>query len=171
MRRRLEEMSLRTARGLGLAALLGALCFASALLGCSPEDFLLELGTGEIAFEHLDDETELELVAGPQGGHHVWASFYVWGSSSDRVQMQIDLIPIEGPEPPARFPVTLFLDDMGDGTMARAGWPAELARPECAVGVRHLMRATLTDRDGRVAIDERIVVPVEGPLSNLGVCE
>ena len=31
----------------------------------------VELGTGTIAFEPLEDEAEIGLVTGPQGGHHV----------------------------------------------------------------------------------------------------
>ena len=36
--------------------------------GDTPE---LEIGTGEVAFEPLDDDPVMELIHGPQGGYHV----------------------------------------------------------------------------------------------------
>ena len=55
-----------------------------ALAGCgggdpAAGDLVVELGTGEVGFEPLADEQPVPLVAGPQGGHHVWLSLRAEG--------------------------------------------------------------------------------------------
>ncbi len=75
----------------GLARALGAwLSLACLLAGCpvapapphvGPDGAtsFLELGTGESGFESLVDGGAIELVHGPQGGYHVWASCRIFG--------------------------------------------------------------------------------------------
>ena len=146
-----------------------------ALAGCgggdpAAGDLVVELGTGEVGFEPLADEQPVPLVAGPQGGHHVWLSLRAEGLASERALMVIDAIPlVDGEPPPARAPVRIFMEPMPDGRMEYIGWPAQLDAPACLVGQRLSVRVTLTDSEGRRGSDERIVVPQESPL--LGTCE
>ena len=132
------------------------------LLGLSacaaPGELALELGTGEIAFEPIEGEPTLPLVAGPQGGHHVWVSVVVVGASSERAELLVDVVPVDGPEPPRRAPVRVQLEASEGGDAEIVGWPAELADPGCMVGRRAIVRATLTDEDGAVGVDERAIV-------------
>ena len=67
------------------------------LAGCTGPgtgDLLVELGTGEVGFEPLADYQEVPLVAGPQGGHHVWLSFRAEGMPTDNVLFEVDAVPL-----------------------------------------------------------------------------
>lgn len=133
------------------------------LTACGPStsgDVSLELGTGESAFEPLVDYQEAPLVAGPQGGHHVWISFRAEGLSSDRVLMDLEMIPLDTTEPPARGePVRVFMTVHDQEHQSFVGWPAQILHPGCYVGVPLAVRVEVTDPAGNVAVDERIVVP------------
>jgi len=123
----------------------------------------LELGTGERAFETLDEGETLELVYGPQGGYHVWVSVRGGGFSSDRVLLEVDVVPLSATEPPpAREPVRTYMEPatLPDGTQGQelVGWPAQLARPECLVDAPVSIQVSITDSAGNVASDERTVM-------------
>ncbi len=123
-------------------------------------DVSLELGTGESEFAPLVDYQEAPLVAGPQGGHHVWISFRAEGLSSDRVLMDLEMIPLDTTEPPARGePVRVFMTVHDEEHQSFVGWPAQILHAGCYVGVPLSVRVELTDPAGNVAVDERIVVP------------
>jgi hypothetical protein len=49
--------------------------------GCAPVE--VELGQGIVAFAPLEDGDEVELVQGPQGGHHIWTGLRVRGLDED----------------------------------------------------------------------------------------
>ncbi|MEM9071240.1 MAG: hypothetical protein AAGE52_22200 [Myxococcota bacterium] len=142
------------------------------LLGCggpAAGEGTLELGTGEVGFETLEDYQPVALVAGPQGGHHIWLSLRAEGLSSDRVLLEVDAVPLEETEPPPRRePVRIFMTPVEGDMREIVGWPAQLAEPECLVDVPLSVRVTLTDSRGNQISDERIVVPQDDPL--LGEC-
>ncbi len=135
-----------------------------------PGEILVELGTGEVAFEALRDGTTLPLVAGPQGGHHVWLGFRVTGARSERAYLTVEPIPLTTGEPPARSaPVRIFLSTMPDGRREYFGWPAQLAEPACLVGEPVILRVTIEDERGNRGSDERTIVVGEG--IGLAPCE
>ncbi len=144
------------------------------LMGCgaaSAEEAVLELGTGEVRFEPLEDYQQVPLVAGPQGGHHVWLSFRVQGLAPGPVLLDIDAVPLDASEPPPRRePVRAHLTtaDEESEVAQLVGWPAQLARPECLVDMPLSVRVTITDENDRRATDERILIPRGNPL--LGTC-
>src|SRR5262245_34719311 len=57
-----------------------ALMLAALACGGTPEpsELSVVLGTGQAMFEPMEGEPELTLVAGTQGGFHVWASFLAY---------------------------------------------------------------------------------------------
>lgn len=137
------------------------------IVGCSdeeaPGELVVELGTGEVAFEPLVDGTELPLVAGPQGGHHVWIGFRVTGLASTRAELTVEPIPLTTGEPPPRSaPVRVVLTELPDGSFEYFGWPAQLADPGCLVGEQMILRITLEDSRGSRGSDERTIVVGEG---------
>jgi hypothetical protein len=143
------------------------LLFVPVVASCEEEDppgeLTVELGTGEVAFEPLVDGTTLPLVAGPQGGHHVWLGFRVTGMSGTRANLTVEPIPLTTGEPPPRAaPVRITMTELADGTHEYFGWPAQLAEPGCLVGQQVVMRVTLEDTRGSVGSDERTIVVGEG---------
>ncbi len=149
---------------------LAACCLLACTGGTTPGEVSVQLGTGEVAFEALVDDQEVPLVAGSQGGHHVWLSFRAEGVSSDRVLLDVDAVVLDESEPPpSREPVRIRLSELDDGSREYIGWPAQLVEPECLVGKRLSVRITLTDSSGAECTDERIVIPQSNPI--LGECE
>ncbi|MCZ7680880.1 MAG: hypothetical protein M5U28_19715 [Sandaracinaceae bacterium] len=135
------------------------LALSMLLASCAaPGELSVELGTGEAAFETMVGEPTLPLVAGPQGGHHVWISLRVAGASSDRVDLTVDVTRLEAPAPPAREPVRVQLEQREGGDAELVGWPAELVDPGCAIGERVAVRASVRDVDGSHGTDERMIV-------------
>jgi hypothetical protein len=145
---------------------LRALCLASACcaLACGPaggdaatgeattSDRRVVLGTGEAEFEPISGEPHLTLVAGVQGGFHVWASFLAYGFGAGRVGMMLttSLDGIEGSSlvMHAQLPTRDALD--GDGVPMRtfAGFPAQIKNARCANAERVRIELSLTDADG-----------------------
>lgn len=128
-----------------------------------PGELTVELGTGEVAFEPLTDGTTLPLIAGPQGGHHVWLGLRVVGMSGTRANLTVEPIPITtGELPPRSSPVRITMTELADGTHEYFGWPAQLAEPGCLVGEQLLLRVTLEDTRGSRGSDERTIVVGDG---------
>lgn len=137
-------------------------------------DAWVELGTGTVGFEELEPDSDLVLVAGPQGGHHFVLNarmrglqpgdpempgtvqnpstrFTVWSEAGD----QLDIDP-----PPYR----LGYEAVGDGVYGLgSGHIIQVREEEVAAlyGTRVRVRVELTDADGATASDERWVVAVE----------
>lgn len=133
-----------------------------ALGACKPEtpaDLTFEVGTGEVMFEALEDYQEAPLVAGPQGGHHVWISFRATGLSSERVLMDLDMVPLDESEPPPRAEPVRVFTEVANGEQVFVGWPAQILEAGCYVGVPLSVRVEVTDTAGHVVSDERIIVP------------
>jgi hypothetical protein len=120
------------------------------------------LGTGEAAFEPIDGEPHLRLVAGVQGGFHVWASFLAYGFTSDRLDMLLQTAVDDDPSQTltmrARVNLRETLDASGALAQSFAGFPAQVHDARCAQGKRVRVIVTLTDTDGASATDERYCI-------------
>lgn len=120
----------------------------------------VEIGTGAEAFEPLSDGQTLPIIAGPQGGFHLWAAA--------RVREPID------PENLSlRFRVLLDGGTQSDNTwklsLVQNGdaweWFAlteVLSNPDAVRGKEVEFRLDVTDTAGRTASDARRIIPV-GP--------
>jgi hypothetical protein len=120
------------------------------------------LGTGEAEFEPIDGEPHLRLVAGVQGGFHVWASFLAYGFMSDRLDMLLETVVDDDPSQSlvmrARIGTRETLDSSGAAARAFAGFPAQVDDARCAQDKRVRVAVTLTDADGASATDERYCI-------------
>jgi hypothetical protein len=151
------------ARAAAVAAL-GAVVLAACEGEPAPGEAIVDLGTGEWRFEPLADDQEVTLVAGSQGGYHVWTSVRARGLASARdVWMKIEYEPLDAPAEVQSSRVQIDMDPMGDGTVEFLGFPAQLFAPETFDGRRTLLRVTL-DGDGARGSDERVVVPRYVPI-------
>jgi len=145
----------RTASILWLCAGLAAGCGG----GAAPGEGWAELGTGEWEFVPIEDGQDVPLVAGSQGGHHVWASLRTEGLDPDRVMLEIETQPADGSMPPEVSRVPVPFEPMEAGGARLLGWPAVLSEPGCVVDRMLRVTVTLTDEHGVRAGDERFVVP------------
>ncbi len=155
------------------AAVAAALLFTAGCPGIQvtgePE---VVVGTGEFAFEPVEDEQELLIVAGPQGGFHVWLAVQTRGLDPRNLRIDSQLYdPSERegsdtggePEPaavgePFFFFARLFEGDEA-GTWVTAGLTHQVDRGEVRGKLLEL-RVQATDRDGRTATGSAIVMPV-----------
>ena len=145
-------------------ALLG---IALVALGCSHEVPWLELGTGRGAFEPLAPRQDLSLVAGTQGGHHVFVSLQARGIAPDGVALHVRAAPVETGAPRQRS--TRAMDLVAEGGVYRAiGVPVVLSTPECFQDRVTRIEVEIEDADGVLVADAREVVP-RWPES-LGAC-
>lgn len=142
--------------------------------GVAPGDAWVELGTGTTSFEPVAADSDLTLVAGPQGGHHFIVTarirglqpgdpampgtiynpstrFTVW--SEDGEQLDID--------PPA---YRLGYEQADDGMFVLpSGHIIQVREEEVAAlyGGRVKLRVEVEDSTGASASDERWVRPME----------
>ena len=123
---------------------------------------LVTLGTGEAEFEHIEGEPALRLVAGVQGGQHIWASFLAYGFPSPNIGMLLTTSVADEPESPLDMRANLTLhevvDEDGEPAYGFAGFPAQVYRAPCAHGKRIRLDLTLTDASGEVAQDTRYCI-------------
>jgi hypothetical protein len=116
------------------------------------------LGTGEARFESMEGEPQLTLVAGVQGGFHVWASFLAYGFTSRTLEMVLTTS-VEGtPEViPNRANLTMkdTVDAEGTPAFTFAGFPAQVYDARCSHGKRVRIDVKLSDTDGGIAEDTR----------------
>jgi hypothetical protein len=123
----------------------------------------LLLGTGEQHYVPIEDEPVLPLVAGIQGGFHVWATFLGYGYQGDRLDMQITST--WGPNGEYVFPSNLatirvheIVDDNGEVALEGSGWPARVELARCSQGQRIVLEMTVSDELGATASDRRAFV-------------
>lgn len=151
----------RSARGAALA-LLACACGASEQAPLPRDALTVTLGTGEAEYESLDGEPQLRLVAGVQGGQHVWASFLAYGLSARNVGMllttYVDDAPDSKLEMRANLTTRQVLDDEGELAHTFAGFPAQVHRAPCAHGKRVRIDIRLSDADRQVATDTRYCI-------------
>jgi len=145
------------------------LLFAGACITGGPAEGVLELGTGEAAFEPLVDGQDVDLTAGAQGGHHLWLSMEAEGLASGRCEMHVSVWAEDDLEGRQDSWVGVRVNPAPDGapgTLEYVGWPGLIAHPECFVERRVHFRVELTDERGAHAVDERVVVPHASGLSD-----
>ena len=119
---------------------------------------LLELGTGTQSFERLSDGQSARVIAGPQGGFHLWASARIRSPLDPKlIRLIVAVKMADG--------VVLTSTDYRV-TMVKNGsffeWYAMTALvpdPAAVMGKRTTMELTATDGAGRTATDSRTVVP------------
>lgn len=113
------------------------------------------IGTGEVAFENMDGEPQLQLVAGVQGGYHVWASFLAYGFTAPSLALLLTTTVDEAPESRIVMRANLTMHDAidagGEPAHTFAGFPAQVYGASCAHGKRVRIDVTLSDAEGGVA--------------------
>jgi len=143
-------------------ALLAAACGGAEGAPLPTGAVAVALGTGEREYESLEGEPQLPLVAGVQGGQHVWASFLAYGFTSGAVAMLLTTSVEEAPESRLSMRANLrtrqVLDDQGEPADTFAGFPAQVSGAPCAHGKRVRIDLTLSDDSGRVAADTRYCI-------------
>jgi hypothetical protein len=118
----------------------------------------VELGTGVSRFEPVVDGVEVPLIAGSQGGHHVWISIRAQRLDSNRASVRI----ASGPADESREQVVTLVNGRfdppdADGRRAMIGWPEMLPDAGCLVG--ELLRVDVSvDVGGQYTTDEREIL-------------
>lgn len=126
----------------------------------------VELGTGTSGFEPIAEGADLELVAGPQGGWHVWVTARIWNSRIDGLIIDYEAVPVGGTEP-VSMPTQLELRadrvvHEGDHFLRAGDFVVmDITGPSDLVGVELVLRVRITDTTGRSASDERRVTIVD----------
>ncbi len=134
-------------------ALLAAL--ATLIVGCTGPDLesdpAVELGTGEVAFESLQDGDALPLVSGLQGGRHIWGAVRVVGIDWREVSLVFTLEDEDGVQ--LTDTTTMFTELQA----------CELDSPGCAQGMGELVGATIlvTEEDAGAVVGGDVVLRVE----------
>jgi hypothetical protein len=152
-------------RDLRFAALAGAWLVSSCSGGDDPEASpsqaaRLRLGTGEQHYVPIEGEPVLRLVAGIQGGFHLWATFLGYGYEGDRLQMRVTTT--WGANDEHVFPSNLaairvhqVVDENGEAALEGNGWPAQIELARCSQGQRVRIDMTVEDDSGHTAQDSR----------------
>ena len=123
----------------------------------------LLLGTGEQHYVPIEGEPVLPLIAGIQGGFHVWATFLGYGYQGDRLRMQVTST--WGPNGEYAFPslqasirVHEVVDESGEIALEGNGWPARIELARCSQGQLIVLEMTVSDDSGATASDRRSFV-------------
>jgi hypothetical protein len=115
------------------------------------------LGTGEADFEPVEGEPRLRLVAGAQGGFHVWASFLAYGFASNQVDLLLETRVEDDPAQSLVMHAHLVLretvDDSGEAAQSFAGFPAQIHDARCAQDKPVSVHLTLADPTGATSED------------------
>jgi hypothetical protein len=119
------------------------------------------LGTGEAEFESMEGEPQLTLVAGVQGGFHIWASFLAYGFPSRNVEMVLTTS-VEGTSEVipnrANLRMNETFDPEGTPAYTYAGFPAQVYDARCSHGKRVRINVKLSDTEGGIAEDTRYCI-------------
>lgn len=119
----------------------------------------LQIGSGEVRFEPIEDGQELPLYAGTQGGYHVWLSFRA-PLAPGLVTMELDLAPAPGSRESHSALSIPFEEVEGAPDLAEfIGWPAQILDPECAVHQPVQVHVRFVDSRGVSVASEIEVVP------------
>lgn len=168
MKRRASSLGLLLALGRGVAGCGGE-------SPAEPLELSVVLGTGQAVFEPMQGEPELTLVAGTQGGFHVWASFLAYNYTAPLLGTLL-VTTVDG-VPDSRLVMRANLATRettdADGNIARTfpGFPAQVYNARCAHGRRVQLDITLTDADGRSAEDTRYCIASVAPELRSMNCE
>lgn len=164
---------MRVRRCVGLCGLL-ALAACGGGAGGAPGAQRVVLGTGEVRFEQLEGEPELPLVAGAQGGFHVWASFLAYGFDTTAIDLTLTTT-VDGADENlvmrARLTTREVLDAEGVSARSFAGFPAQVRDARCAHGQRVSLQLQVAAPGGDTfASDERHCVALLDPELQLSHC-
>jgi hypothetical protein len=143
--------------------LLALACTGSGPKGDSPDagvDRRVVLGTGEAAFQALENGGEIPLIRGLQGAFHVWTSFLAYGFDTDVLRMdlttRLEDVADSQLGAPGNVAVRSTLDAEGSDALASVGWPAIVAKDAlCLHGRTLLVELEVLDQGGHTARDSR----------------
>lgn len=122
----------------------------------------VEIGTGARRYEPLDCGEEIPIIAGPQGGFHVWGGFHGEGFDDSDVRIRFEL-ELDG-ETYARADYTEF--GLPPGPAGGFDYAAvavvydQNSDVQVTTGQVMTLRLTIEARDGQGLDDEVEVVPV-----------
>ncbi|MEN0062105.1 MAG: hypothetical protein AAGA48_08110 [Myxococcota bacterium] len=133
----------------------------------------IEVGSGQFDFEAVKVGQEVPIVRGPQGGDHVWLGVRIRNLDPRRLRLDSQLFTAELPEDtglaeevkeetvgePFFFFPPFFDDEAGDSIFRTAGLPHQVERSRVR-GRRLRLEVLATDRDGRTATGDMIIVPI-----------
>lgn len=141
---------------------------AVSLGGCPEPQFsgppTITVGTGTFAYEDVEEEQQLEIDAGPQGGHHVWLGVRTTGLDPRQLRLDTQLYSAPAGEDEVIEGESFFFfpqmfEGAESGVWETAGLPHQVNRGEVA-NRRFRLEVIATDQGGRTAEDSAIIVPV-----------
>ena len=125
----------------------------------SQASLTVDVGTGSSEWVPLNDGDMVPIVAGPQGGFHVWTSIHVHDASVDTARINVTAR-IEATGEAAGNPssVAAALSLTADGLREKVGMRDLIASPSAVTGKRVVLRVEAVTDDGRHGAGERVVV-------------
>jgi hypothetical protein len=128
----------------------------------------LQIGSGEVSFEPIEEGQALPLYAGTQGGYHVWLSFRA-PLAPGLVTMELDLVPVPASRESHSELTIPFEEVAGEPALAEfIGWPAQILDPECAVQQPVQVHARFVDSRG-VSVEADIALVPTPPASGFSI--
>ncbi len=141
----------------------------------------IEIGTGEIAFQALEEGGTIEVVKGPQGGYHIVSSVRVAGiapgDSEDLANPSNPIITFSVDNAGVELaPISRFQQGLEPASTRDGGFTHEMlgrfavldiATPEEVVGATVEFTVTVEDASGTVLTDSRTLEVVPNPLNDV----
>jgi hypothetical protein len=144
-------------RIVGLVALLLAACAEHAVVYPGPPELVLGIGDAELV--PIEDGDPVPITTGPQGGTIVWGAASVRYLDPVQLELVFSITPPEGRASLRRVLVDLDGAEGGFASSTTLGHMVFLPYVELYSGLPCVWRLEARDRAGRVAIDERTIVP------------
>lgn len=119
----------------------------------------IELGTGFDAFEPLEDGQEVPIIAGIQGGFHIWGAIKGGDLDGSQVTMVFELEQGGEVVGGANYVDALTTNDAGEFEYPAVAVVFDETNPKLYDGKPTIMRIRLTDAQGQVLTDERALDP------------
>ena len=125
----------------------------------TPSTLVVEVGTGESDWMPLRDGDTVSMIAGPQGGFHVWTAIRIMDSSVDSARINLTSR-LEATGEPAGNPssVATTLTLTSDGAREHVGMRNFIADPTQVRGRRVALRVEAIAPDGRHGAGEHVVL-------------
>jgi hypothetical protein len=140
--------------------------------GCSSGEASVELGTGEDAFEPLQDGDPVSVINGPQGGQHILGSVRTSNMTSvATVRLSIQRAEDDSYVSDQTYRLQFFEDDAErcewsyPGLFAYLGFVSLAQDNANFLWLDAIMRIEVTDNNGRTMSDEVMVIPELEPLA------
>jgi hypothetical protein len=121
----------------------------------------LALGFGQAELVPIDDGAPVPITRGPQGGTIVWGAASVRYLDPDQLELIFSIAPPRGAPSVRRVLVDLDDADGGFAASTTFGHPVFLPDEDQFKGLPCVWRLEARDRDGRTAIDEKMIVPTQ----------